>query len=282
MPVLRALPVSRAAGAGLPDLLPHAVLLIERLQAEGHTDLRCAAGRTGERCLQLAHRARHAHELSPDLAHARGRCWMTSATRAFPTSRRSCTPCCAGSARVRSSSCCSSSRATRSSVMAAWSHAAFLDVLADHRLPAVDAPLLDAVGKKGPILVWNGTEAACLVRAGRAVPAKADGNCTRSSNAWSTCLPICSDHYYHRDMRAAPGRLGGAAYRGAGNSTMPYLPSVTAAQHRRRTKEIHPDTQMPARRTRRRSCRPTASAIPCHDATDGRKAPARRESPTVV
>ena len=187
-------------------LLPHARLLIERLQAEGHTDLRKgAAGRTGERRALGASRAPRARTVL-DLAHARagaGRHRLPATFLDFETIMYA-VPRWLGTRPFQQLpfqfSChCTQQRDGR------FTHAAFLDVSGRHSLARFVDALLDAVGKKGPILVWNGNfgRPACA-----SWPCSSrQGGCTARDHRTHgrPAADLHRDHYYHRDM-AAPGR----------------------------------------------------------------------------
>ena len=164
-----------------------------------------------------------------------------------------------------------------------FTHAAFLDVSGRSPLAHFVDALLDAVGRKGPVLVWNGKfEATRLRELAVQFPTKADA-LHAIIERMVDLLPIYRDHYYHRDMR------GSWSLKAVLPTVAPELDyadlavgdgSEAQAAYR---EAIHPDTPE-ARREELKAqllayCERDTFAMTRLMAV---RAPARRESPTVA
>jgi len=184
-------------------LLPHARLLIERLQAEGHTDLRKVplAALENARHRRIARATRTNRPwISPTLGQVLDDIGYPRHFLDFETIMYA-VPRWLGTRPFQQLpfqfSCHTQQRDGR------FTHAAFLDVSGRSSLAGFVDALLDAVGKKGPILVWNGNfEAARLRELAVQFPPKADA-LHAIIERMVDLLPIYREHYYHRDMRGS-------------------------------------------------------------------------------
>ncbi len=184
-------------------LLPNAKLLIQRLQAEGHVDLRKVplSALQNAKHLRIA-RATRANRpyISPDLSRVLEgigypRHYLDFETIMYAVPRWISTR--PFQQIPFQFSCHTQQRDGR------LTHAAFLDVSGRRPLAGFVKALLDAVGTEGPVLVWNqGFEATRLRELATQLP--------RQSKALHAViermvdlLPIYREHYYHRDMRGS-------------------------------------------------------------------------------
>jgi hypothetical protein len=82
-------------------------------------------------------------------------------------------------------------------------HNGFLDLSGASPLPAFVDALIDALSKRGPILVWNqGFEATRIKELAQMFPERSEALLALNERMIDL-LPIYREHYYHRDMRGS-------------------------------------------------------------------------------